>query len=84
MAYGLNLQQGGSDVVWFGLNWSLELYQQTVARLYRQGQTSNTVVVQHIITADTIDERIMKALQYKDKTQSALIDAVKANLGVST
>lgn len=78
--HGLNLQSGGSSLCWFGITWSLELYQQTVARLYRQGQTSNTVVVQHIITADTIDERIMKALQYKDKTQSALIDAVKANL----
>lgn len=80
--HGLNLQSGGSTLCWFGITWSLELYQQTVARLYRQGQTSNTVVVQHIITADTIDERIMKALQYKDKTQSALIDAVKANLEV--
>lgn len=78
--HGLNLQSGGSTLCWFGITWSLELYQQTVARLYRQGQTSNTVVVQHIITANTIDERIMKALQYKDKTQSALIDAVKANL----
>lgn len=78
--HGLNLQSGGSTLCWFGITWSLELYQQTVARLYRQGQTSNTVVVQHIITAGTIDERIMKALQYKDKTQSALIDAVKANL----
>jgi len=53
---------------------------QTVARLYRQGQASKTVVVQHIITDGTIDERIMKALQYKDRTQSALIDAVRANL----
>lgn len=80
--HGLNLQSGGSTLCWFGITWSLELYQQTVARLYRQGQTSNTVVVQHIITADTIDERIMKALRYKDKTQATLIDAVKANLEV--
>lgn len=79
--HGLNLQSGGSTLCWFGITWSLELYQQTVARLYCQRQAANTVVVQHIITADTIDERIMKALQYKDKTQSALIDAVKANLG---
>ena len=64
-------------MVWFGLTWSLELYQQTVARLWRQGQ-KNTVVVQHIITKDTIDGQIMKALQSKDDTQSALIDAVKA------
>ena len=78
--HGLNLQSGGSTLCWFGITWSLELYQQTVARLYRQGQASKTVVVQHIITDGTIDERIMKALQYKDRTQSALIDAVRANL----
>lgn len=78
--HGLNLQSGGNILIWFGLTWSLELYQQTVARLYRQGQASKTVVVQHIITDGTIDERIMKALQYKDRTQSALIDAVRANL----
>jgi SNF2 family DNA or RNA helicase len=78
--HGLNLQSGGSALVWFGLTWSLELYQQTVARLWRQGQESETVVVQHIITKDTIDERIMKALELKDTSQSALIDAVKANL----
>lgn len=80
--HGLNLQSGGSTLCWFGITWSLELYQQTVARLYRQGQASQTVVVQHIITDGTIDERIMKALQYKDRTQSALIDAVKANLKI--
>ena len=78
--HGLNLQSGGSTLVWFGLTWSLELYQQTVARLWRQGQTSATVVVQHIITKDTMDERIMNALRTKDKTQSALIEAVKADL----
>ena len=78
--HGLNLQSGGSALVWFGLTWSLELYQQTVARLWRQGQESETVVVQHIITKGTIDERIMKALELKDTSQSALIDAVKANL----
>ena len=59
--HGLNLQSGGNTIVWFGMIWSLELYQQTVARLWRQGQESGTVVVQHILTADTIDERIMKA-----------------------
>ena len=78
--HGLNLQKGGSTMVWFGLTWSLELYQQTVARLWRQGQTANTVVVQHIVTKGTIDERILAALKNKDKTQSALIDAVKATL----
>lgn len=78
--HGLNLQSGGSTMVWFGLTWSLELYQQTVARLWRLGQTENTVVIQHIVTADTIDERILKALEQKDNTQSALIDAVKAEV----
>ena len=78
--HGLNLQSGGNTLVWFGLTWSLELYQQTVARLWRQGQKSETVVVQHIITKGTIDERIMKALSEKDTTQAALIDAVKADL----
>lgn len=78
--HGLNLQSGGSTMVWFGLTWSLELYQQTVARLWRQGQTENTVVIQHIVTAGTIDERILKALEQKDNTQSALIDAVKAEV----
>ena len=80
--HGLNLQGGGNTLVWFGLTWSLELYQQTVARLWRQGQESETVVVQHIITKGTIDERIMKALSEKDTTQAALIDAVKADLKI--
>ncbi len=80
--HGLNLQAGGSTLVWFGLTWSLELYQQTVARLWRQGQASETVVVQHIITKGTIDERIMRALSEKDTTQSALIDAVRADLKI--
>ncbi len=80
--HGLNLQSGGSVIVWFGLTWSLELYQQTNARLWRQGQKSKTVVVQHIVTKDTIDERILKALKAKDKTQSALIEAVKAELTI--
>jgi SNF2 family DNA or RNA helicase len=78
--HGLNLQAGGSTLIWFGLTWSLELYQQTCARLWRQGQKSETVVIHHIIAEDTIDGRILKALSEKDKTQSALIDAVKANL----
>ena len=79
--HGLNLQSGGSTLVWFGLTWSLELYQQTNARLWRQGQTSGTVVIQHIITKGTIDERILTALNKKELTQNALIDAVKADLG---
>lgn len=77
--HGLNLQTGGSTLVWFGLTWSLELYQQTNARLWRQGQ-KDTVVIHHIITKETIDDQVMKALRNKDKTQTALIDAVKANL----
>ena len=80
--HGLNLQKGGSSLVWFGLTWSLELYQQTVSRLWRQGQTSGTVIVQHIITSGTIDERIMKAILKKEKTQDMLIEAVKAQLEV--
>ena len=78
--HGLNLQEGGSTLVWFGLTWSLELYQQTNARLWRQGQNDSTVVIEHIITKGTIDEDIMKALSRKDKTQEALINAVKANI----
>ena len=80
--HGLNLQSGGSAIVWFGLTWSLELYQQTNARLWRQGQESETVVVQHIVTKGTVDERILKTLSKKDSVQSALIDAVKAELQI--
>lgn len=78
--HGLNLQAGGSILIWFSLTWSLELYQQTNARLYRQGQ-KDIVSIIHIITEGTIDEDVMKALERKDKTQTALIDAVKANMG---
>ncbi len=77
--HGLNLQVGGSTLIWFGLTWSLELYQQTNARLWRQGQ-KNTVVIHHIITKGTIDEDVLKALVSKEDTQEALIEAVKANL----
>lgn len=79
--HGLNLQAGGSTLIWFGLTWSLELYQQTNARLWRQGQ-EHTVVIHHIIAENTIDEKIMAALRIKDKTQTALMDAVKAILEV--
>jgi SNF2 family DNA or RNA helicase len=78
--HGLNLQAGGSTLVWFGLTWSLELYQQTNARLWRQGQ-KDTVIIHHIITQGTIDEDVMRALERKDKTQTALIEAVKARIG---
>ena len=79
-AHGLNLQQGGNTMVWLGLSWSLELYQQACCRLYRQGQTEGTVSIIHLISKGTIDEKIMKALSEKDSTQSALIDAVKAEI----
>ena len=78
--HGLNLQDGGSTIIWFGLTWSLELYQQLNARLWRQGQ-QNTVVVQHIITKGTVDEDVMKVLERKDAVQSALIEAVRARIG---
>ncbi|WP_270440288.1 DEAD/DEAH box helicase [Acidaminococcus provencensis] len=81
--HGLNLQHGGSILIWFGLTWSLELYQQTNARLWRQGQKSRTVIIQHIVAKGTIDERILKVLEHKDGTQAALIDAVKADLGMT-
>ncbi|HGC6669153.1 TPA: SNF2-related protein [Streptococcus agalactiae] len=79
--HGLNLQKGGHHLVWFGLTWSLELYQQTNARLWRQGQQAETVVIQHIVTEGTIDEEILKALENKDAQQSRLIEAVKAQVG---
>ncbi len=77
--HGLNLQAGGSTLIWFSLTWSLELYQQTNARLWRQGQ-ENPVIIHHLIAKDTIDKRVMQALKNKDTTQTALIDAVKADL----
>lgn len=81
--HGLNLQQGGSILIWFGLTWSLELYQQTNARLWRQGQADKTVIIQHIVAKDTIDERILNVLKHKNGTQAALIEAVKADLGMT-
>ena len=77
--HGLNIQSGGHILIWFGLTWSLELYQQTNARLWRQGQ-QNTVTIHHIVTKDTIDEDVLKALASKDVTQEKLIAAVKARL----
>ena len=78
--HGLNLQDGGSTIIWFGLTWSLELYQQTNGRLWRQGQKDRTVVIQHIITKGTIDERILSVLKHKDCTQEEMIAAVKAEI----
>ena len=78
--HGLNLQAGGNHIVWFGLTWSLELLEQSNARLWRQGQRAETVVVQYLVTAGTIDERILDAISKKEQDQNALIDAVKAEL----
>ena len=78
--HGLNLQAGGNHIVWFGLTWSLELLEQTNARLWRQGQRAEAVVVQYLVTAGTIDERILDAISKKEQDQNALIDAVKAEL----
>ena len=77
--HGLNIQEGGHILIWFGLTWSLELYQQTNARLWRQGQ-KQTVTIHHIITANTVDEDVLAALASKDVTQEKLISAVKARL----
>jgi SNF2 family DNA or RNA helicase len=77
--HGLNLQAGGHIVVWFGLPWSLELYQQANARLHRQGQ-EHAVIVHHIIAEDTLDEQVMKVLGGKAAGQNALMEAVKARI----
>ena len=77
--HGLNIQEGGHILIWFGLTWSLELYQQTNARLWRQGQ-KDTVTIHHIVTKDTVDEDVLAALASKDVTQEKLIAAVKARL----
>ena len=77
--HGLNLQEGGSTLIWFGMTWSLELYDQTNARLWRQGQ-KDTVVIYHILARNTIDEDVLMALRRKEKVQDALIAAVKAEL----
>lgn len=79
VAYGLNLQQGGSDVVWFGLNWSMELYQQANARLHRQGQ-EHTVFIHHLVVVGSVDEDVMAALSAKGDCQAELLDALKARV----
>ena len=66
--HGLNLQSGGSTIIWYTMPWSLELYQQTNARLWRQGQNAKTVMIHHLVAAGTIDEDIMKKLESKEKT----------------
>lgn len=80
VAYGLNLQQGGNHVIWFGLNWSLELFQQANARLHRQGQ-EHTVFIHYLLAAGTVDEDVMDALRRKDNCQAALLEALKARVG---
>lgn len=77
--HGLNLQDGGHIIVWFGLTWSLELYQQANDRLHRMGQRS-AVIVHHLVAEDTIDEKVMAALTAKDATQKGLLDALKQYL----
>ncbi|EGQ2750787.1 DEAD/DEAH box helicase [Staphylococcus pseudintermedius] len=77
--HGLNLQKGGHIIVWFGLTWSLELYQQANARLYRQGQT-HTTIIHHIMTDNTIDQKVYQALQNKELTQEDLMQAIKARI----
>ena len=79
--HGLNLQKGGNALVWYGLTWSLELYKQTNARLWRQGQTASVVVIRHIVAKKTIDERILSVLNGKNAEQDGLINAVKAEIG---
>ena len=78
--HGLNLQSGGNIMVWFGLTFSLELYQHTVARLWRQGQKSETVTIEHIVTEGTVDEHILDVIEGKESSQNALMKAVKAEL----
>lgn len=77
--HGLNLQAGGNLIVWFGQTWSLELYQQFNARLYRQGQ-KNRVIINHLILQGTHDEDVIRALKNKDKKQNALMDSIKAKI----
>lgn len=79
VGHGLNLQAGGNIIIWYGLTWSLELYQQANARLHRQGQTNN-VIIHHLVAQNTIDEQVVKALKNKDKNQSVLLEAVKARI----
>ncbi len=78
--HGLNLQEGGNIVVWFGLNWSLELYMQLNARLHRQGQ-KKPVFVHHLVVKDSVDETVLQALSQKCRTQKGLLDALKRDIG---
>jgi hypothetical protein len=80
--YGLNLQEGGHHVIWFGLTWSLELYQQTNKRLHRQGQ-SYPVIVHHLIVQGGVDEDVLASLQHKDSTQASLLEALKVRIAAA-
>ncbi len=79
IGHGLNIQAGGHIIVWYGLTWSLELYQQANARLYRQGQ-KESVIIHHLVAQGTMDEQVIKILKEKDKGQNALMSAVKARI----
>ena len=79
--HGLNLQGGGNTIVWFGLTWSLELYQQANARLYRQGQTEDSVIIHHIVTQGSADNRVLTSLLNKKDVQDDLLDSLKAKYG---
>ena len=79
VGHGLNLQAGGNIIIWYGLTWSLELYQQANARLYRQVQ-KNSVIIHHLVAEGTVDEHVMQVLHTKDKGQRTLIEAVKARI----
>ena len=81
VGHGVNIQKGGHILIWFSLVWSLEMYQQTNARLWRQGQ-KEVVTIHHILTRDTVDGDVLDALKHKDTTQQNLISAVKAHLTI--
>ena len=78
-AYGLNLQQGGNHVIWFGLTWNYELYTQANARLHRQGQTEK-VIIHHLICCGTRDEDVMDALERKEGAQNYVMESLKARI----
>lgn len=78
-AYGLNLQRGGHHVIWYGLTWSLELYQQANKRLHRQGQ-EYPVIIHHLVVQGGVDEDVIKSLTGKEKTQESLLNALKARI----
>jgi SNF2 family DNA or RNA helicase len=76
MGHGLNLQQSCHHAIWFGITWNLEHYDQTIARIYRQGQQSKSVFIYHIVAEGTLDEKVAKTLEAKDRTQQTLLRAI--------